>query len=129
MVRRLGWPCSSKESPMATRYYITLPDGTRARGADPDLSFKAVSADGFASELQAALRTDNLFQRWRARQDDPDEVDERLGATDPDATVTGAQDSLHIDLVVTTSLPGDTFKQRLRLLAGSGWELRDVTSA
>ena len=42
---------------MATRYYITLPDGTRARGADPDLSFKAVSADGFASELQAALRT------------------------------------------------------------------------
>jgi hypothetical protein len=114
---------------MPTRYYITLPDGTRARGANPELSFTAVSAEGFASELQAALRSDGLFQRWRARQDDPDEVDPTLAATDPAATVEGAQDSLHIDLVVTTSLPGETFKQRLRLLAGSGWELRDVTSA
>ena len=128
MAGHLGWPCSFKESPMATRYYITLPDGSRARGANPELSFTAVSAEGFASELQAALRTDRLFQRWRARQDEPDEVDPTLGATDPDATVLGAQDSLHIDLVVTTRLPGDVFKQRLRLLAGSGWELRDVTS-
>ena len=67
-----------------------------------------------------------LFQRWRGAQDDPDAVDPALGATDPAATVSGEQHDLHIDLVATTSLPGSVFKQRLRLLAGSGWELRDV---
>ena len=113
---------------MATRYYITLPDGARARGADPDLSFRSQGAEGFASELQAALRGDELFQRWRAQQDDPDNVDPALGATDPGATVEGQQDAMHIDLVVTTGIPGNILKQRLRLLAGSGWELRDVTS-
>lgn len=113
---------------MATRYYITLPDGALARGADPELSFKSQGADGFASELQAALRSDELFERWRAKQDDPDNIDAALGATDPGATVEGEQDAMHIDLVVTTSIPGNIFKQRLRLLAGSGWELRDVTS-
>ena len=40
----------------------------------------------------------------------------------------GEQHDLHIDLVATTSLPGGVFKQRLRLLAGSGWQLRDVTA-
>ena len=114
---------------MATRYYITLPDGDRARGAEPDLSFKSQGADGFASELQAALRSDELFQRWRAKQADPDNIDEAMAATDPGATVEGKQDAMHIDLVVTTSLSGNVFKQRLRLLAGSGWELRDVTAA
>ena len=114
---------------MATRYYITLPDGARARGADPDLSFKSQGAEGFANELQTALRGNELFARWRAKQDDPDNIDEALGATDPGATVEGKQDAMHIDLVVTTDLPGTIFKQRLRLLAGSGWELRDVTSA
>ena len=42
---------------------------------------------------------------------------------------TGAQDDLHVDLVVTTSIPGNVLKHRLRLLAGSAWELRDVTAA
>ena len=114
---------------MAIRYYITLPDGARARGTTPELSFTAQGADGFAEELQAALRSDALFERWRKLQPEPDEVDPSLSATDPSATVEGKQDDLHIDLVVTTSLPGTVFKQRLRLLAGSGWELRDVTSA
>ena len=114
---------------MATRYYISLPDGARARGATPGLSFSAQSAEGFAEELQAALRTEVLFERWRKLQPEPDEVDQAMAATDPGATVVGKQDDLHIDLVVTTSLPGAVFKQRLRLLAGSGWELRDVTAA
>lgn len=114
---------------MATRYYIRLPDGTRARGSDPTLSFTAQSGPGFAAELEAALRSDGLFKRWRATQDEPGAVDPALGVTDPDATVRGEQDDLHIDLIVTTTLPGSVFKQRLRLLAGSGWELRDVTSA
>ena len=48
---------------------------------------------------------------------------------DPAATVEGAQNNLHIDLVVTSSIPGAVLKQRLRLLAGSAWELRDVKAA
>lgn len=113
---------------MATRYYLSLPDGARARGSDPNLSFTAQGADAFAEQLQAALREGALFERWRAGQDDPDEVDPSLGATDPAAVVKGEQDDLHIDLVVTTSIPGNVLKHRLRLLAGSGWQLRDVTS-
>lgn len=114
---------------MATRYYISLPDAARARGSDATLSFTAQSGPGLAAELEAALRGDGLFQRWRATQADPDAVDPALGATDPAATVLGEQHDLRIDLIVTTTLPGAVFKQRLRLLAGSGWELRDVTSA
>ena len=114
---------------MATRYYISLPDPARARGNDPDLAFHSQGAEGFASELQDALRGDALFQRWRARQDDPDAVDPALGATDPGASVQGSQHDLHVELVVTTSIPGNLLKQRLRWLAGSHWELRDVTAA
>jgi len=110
---------------MPTRYYIALPDPAKAR-AGGDYAFSSQGAGGFASELQEALRGDALFQRWRAAQDDPDGVDPALGATDPGATVEGQQDDLHIDLVATTSLPGSVFKHRLRLLAGSAWELRDV---
>ena len=114
---------------MATRYYITLPDPAHARGNDPGLAFRAQGAEAFASELQDALRGDALFQRWRAQQDDPDGVDEALGATDPGATVTGKQEDLQVGLVVTTTLPSSVMRQRLGLLAGSGWQLRDVTSA
>ena len=114
---------------MATRYYISLPDPARARGSDAALAFRAQGADGFADELQAALRTGDLFERWRTRQDDPDGVDPALGATDADATVSGRQDDLHIALVVTTALPSAVLRQRLGLLAGTGWQLRDVTAA
>ncbi len=114
---------------MATRYYLSLPDADRARGSDAELSFTAVSAEGFAAQLQAALRDDGLFERWRAKQPDPDEVDPSLGATDPSASVQGEQRDLRMDLTVVTSLSGTVLKHRLRLLAGSGWELRDVTAA
>jgi hypothetical protein len=114
---------------MATRYYISLPDAKRARGSDPRLAFNAVSAEGFAEQLQAALRESALFERWRQTQEDPDDVDPTLGAVDPQATVQGAQTDLHVDLVVTSGIPGSVLKHRLRLLAGSAWELRDVTSA
>ena len=113
---------------MATRYYISLPDGALARGANPELSFTAQGADAFAAQLQAALRSDGLFERWRKLQPEPDEVNTALSATDPGATVEGKQDHLHIDLVVITSLPGTVFKHRLRLLAGNGWRLHDVTA-
>lgn len=114
---------------MATRYYLSLPDPERARGPDPRLSFTAHGAEEFAAQLQDALRTRSLFQRWASMQDDPDDVDEALAETDPDATVSGAQRDLRVDLVATTSLPGNLLKHRLRLLAGNGWEMRDVTSA
>ena len=114
---------------MATRYYISLPDPAKARGNDPAFAFTAQGGAGFAEQLQDALRSDGLFERWRAAQEDPDAVDPSLGATDPAATVSGRQDDLHVDLVATTTLPGSVLKHRLRLLAGSGWELRDVTAA
>lgn len=114
---------------MPTRYYISLPDAARARGSEPSLALRSQGGDGIAEELQAALTGDALFQRWRAMQPDPDDVDPGLGVTDPDARVTGAQDDMRIDLVVVTRLPGDVLKHRLRLLAGHGWELRDVTAA
>jgi hypothetical protein len=113
---------------MATRYYISLPDPARAR-ASGAFAFRSQGADGLAQELQEALRGDDLFQRWRAAQQDPDAVDAALGATDPGATVTGQQDDLHVDLIAVTSIAGSVFKQRLRLLAGSAWELRDVSAA
>lgn len=114
---------------MATRYYLSLPDPSRARGSDPALAFNAHGADEYAAQLQEALRTTALFERWRTRQEDPDGVDPSYGATDPDAQVDGQQDDLHVVLVVTSTIPGNVLKHRLRLLAGSGWELRDVTAA
>lgn len=114
---------------MATRYYLRLPDPERARGSIPALSFQSGSAGGFAEELQAALRTPVLFDRWKAMQEEPDKVDPSLGATDPAATVTGEQSDLDVLLVVTTSLPGSLFKQRMRWLAGSQWQLSDIKAA
>jgi hypothetical protein len=112
---------------MPTRYYITLPDP--ARGGDADLAFKSQGAEGLAAEFQDALRSDRLFQRWRLKQEDPDEVDAAFGANDPNATVQGKQQDLHIDLVVITSLSSSILRQRLGLLAGNGWQLRDVSAA
>ena len=111
---------------MATRYYLRLPEPKLARGSVPSLAFQSDSAGGFAEELQAALRTPSLFERWRAMQEDPDAVDPSLGATDPGATVTGEQSDLDVLLVVNTSIPGSVFKQRIRLLAGSQWQLQDI---
>lgn len=114
---------------MPTRYYISLPEPARARGADPAFAFTAQGGEAFAQQFQDALRSDGLFERWRNAQEDPDGVDPALGATDPVATVSGQQDDLHVDLIVVTSLPGSVLKHRLRLLAGNAWELRDVSAA
>jgi hypothetical protein len=114
---------------MPIRYYLSLPDPARARGDDPAFSFQSQGAEGLAAELQQALRTDALFARWRARQEDPDAVDPALGATDPAASVHGQQHDLHVDLVATTALPGSILRHRLRLLAGEGWSLKDVSAA
>jgi hypothetical protein len=112
---------------MTVRYHIRLPEPAQAHGSEPSLSFHAHSADVFAEQLQDALRTTALFERWRALQPEPDEVDPALGVTDPQARVNGEQHTLTIDLIVLTSIPGDILKQRLRLLAGSHWDLRNVS--
>ncbi len=113
---------------MGIRYHIRLPDPARARDSG-QYAFRSSGAEGIAAELEQALRGDALFERWRSAQEDPDAVDPALGATDPDAAVSGEQHDLHIDLTARTSLPGPVFKHRMRLLAGSAWEMRDVTAA
>ena len=80
-----------KENTMPAQYHISLPDPSKARGNDPDLSFHSQGAAGFAEELQDALRNGSLFERWKAKQPDPDAVEVQWGVTDPDATVTGEQ--------------------------------------
>ena len=114
---------------MPTRYHISLPDAATARGSDPALAFTAHGADELARELQQAIATTHLFDRWRATQADPDGVDPAWAATDPAATVQGSQRDLHVELILVTSLAGDIVRQRLRLLAGGGWQLRDVSAA
>lgn len=111
-----------------SRYYITLPDPSAARGSDPGLAFHSQGADGFASELQDALAGRSLFDRWKLQQEDPDAVDDSMAATDPSATVSGAQRDLQIDLEVNTTLPSQILRHRLRVLAGNHWQLRDVTA-
>jgi len=92
--------------------------------ADPDTPlFASYDPDFIATELQ---KIGVLFERWKAKQPDPDAVEPQWGVTDPDATVTGEQKDLRINLVATTRIDSDVFKQRLRLLAGHHWELRDV---
>ena len=109
-----------------TTYHIRLPDPSKARGADPTLSFRAHGADGFAEELQQALSDPTLFERWRAQQDEPDKIDPALGATDPQAQVDGEQSDLAVMLHVRTRIGSQVLRQRLRWLAGANWELRDV---
>lgn len=107
-------------------YLLNLPDPELARGDDPKLSFTAEGPDGLAAELQDALRSDALFQRWKAMQPDPDAVPDALGATDPAATVSGKQQHLEILLTARTSLSGEIVRHRMRLLAGKHWTLNDV---
>lgn len=109
-------------------YLLTLPEPAQARGKDPELSFQSESAEGFAAELQDALRGDGLFQRWKQAQDDPDGVPDALSAVDPEAIVTGQQQHLKIRLEARTELPAEVLRHRLRLLAGTHWTLNDVRS-
>ncbi|HEX5352895.1 MAG TPA: hypothetical protein VFW60_02340 [Rhodanobacteraceae bacterium] len=114
---------------MSQRYYLTIANLAKARGPDPDLSFQGSSPQGFAAALQEALRQPVLFQRWKARQPDPDEVDRSLAPVDPDATVAAKLDDLHTDVQVVTSLTHFVLRHRLFILIGPNWQLRDVAAA
>jgi len=111
------------------RYYLSVADLAHARGADNRFSYDGAGPHDFAAALQQALRTDDLFQRWRAAQPDPDAVDAGLGAADPAAEVTAGVADLRTDVELTTSLPMSVVRHRLYLLIGSSWQLRDMRSA
>jgi hypothetical protein len=110
------------------RYILQVRDLATARGKDPDLAFNGATAETFAAALQSALRTSALFERWRAKQPEPDEVDPSLGATDAGASVSArGDDSLtRTDIDVRTSLPHSILRQRMNWLVGDRWALSDV---
>jgi hypothetical protein len=97
-----------------SHYYLSIADLAKARGSDPQFSFAGAGPDDFAAALQQALREADLFNRWRAAQPDPDAVDDS---------------DLHIDVELLTALPMSVVRQRLNLLIGSAWQLRDMRSA
>jgi hypothetical protein len=110
-------------------YYLSIADLSKARGPDQSLAWDGNSPAAFATTLQQALRTDQLFARWRQAQADPDEVDQGLALTDPAAEVSAQIRDLHTEVDVVTDLPRSVLRQRLNLLIGSTWQLRDMHAA
>lgn len=110
-------------------YYLSIADLGRARGDDPRFAYDGAGPNDFATALQAALGTDELFQRWRAAQPDPDAVDGSLGDTDPSVEVSAKVADLHTEVDLITNLPMSVVRHRLYLLIGSAWQLRDLRSA
>jgi len=110
-------------------YYLSIADLAHARGADPRFAYDGAGPHDFAAALQQALRDDGLFDRWRAAQPDPDAVDASLAATDPAAQVSAQVADLHTDVDLVTDLPMSVVRQRLFLLIGAAWQLRDMRAA
>lgn len=110
------------------KFYIALPEPGLARGDIASLSFSVHSADGFAEQLRHALADPDYIRSWQAGLDEAqaEGVDARLLAVDRTAAVRGEQRDLGISLVVDTTLNGEAFKHRMRLLAGTHWRLTDV---
>src|SRR3546814_17056465 len=113
---------------MATRYYIAIPDPDKARAAG-EFAFSSQGADSMARELQDALHTPPLFERWRATPADPDEVAPALGAPDPAATVEDRQDDPYSDLTVVPSRYGAGLTQRRARFSRTASALRAVPPA
>ncbi|NID17453.1 hypothetical protein [Luteibacter yeojuensis] len=109
-----------------TTYYLSVKDLSRARGPDKELSFEGLDPVSLASAIADAMRGDGLFQRWRAKQPEPDEVDPSLGVVDEAAAAEGELSTNRTDVRLTTSLPMRIVKHRLNLLIGSSWQLRDT---
>jgi hypothetical protein len=112
----------------AQRYYLTIANLATARGPDADLSFQGSSPQAFAEALQEALRKPILFDRWKAKQPDPDTVDPSLAPDDPNATVTAELNDLHTDVEVVTTLSHSVLRHRLFILIGPHWQLHDVAA-
>jgi hypothetical protein len=112
-----------------SHYYLSIDDLRRAKGPVPALSYDGAGPDDLAAAVEAAMRTPVLFQRWRAMQDEPDDVDPSLAVVDPDAKVSARVDDLHIDVDLITDLPMSIVRHRLNLLIGPCWQLRDMRKA
>lgn len=112
-----------------SHYYFSVADLAKARGSDPRFSYSGAGPNDFAAALQQSLRESTLFDQWRAAQPDPDAVDASLAATDGQAEVSATVADLHTDVELRTDLPMSVVRQRLNLLIGSGWQLRDMRSA
>lgn len=112
-----------------SHYYLSIADLAKAHGSDPQFSYSGAGPGDFATALQQALRDADLFNRWRAAQPDPDAVDSSLAATDSQAEVTAQVSDLHVEVELLTTLPMSIVRQRLNLLIGSAWQLRDMRSA
>ncbi len=110
------------------KFFITLPEPERARGGNPAVSFSAQGLDGFIEQLQRALSDRRYVEDWLAGmdEDDTEHVDPALLAVDAKAKVTGKLHGLGFMLIADTELNGMAFKHRMRLLAGSHWQLVDV---
>jgi len=121
-------PLWSSALSQSQRYYLTIPNLGKARGPDPALSFQGSSPQSFATVLQEALRQPTFFQRWKARQPDPEEVDQSLAPVDPNATVTAEMHDLHTEVQVVTTLTHFVLRHRLFILIGPNWQLHDVAA-
>jgi hypothetical protein len=108
------------------RYQIDVPELATARGGEPALVCGGVSSEAFASELREALAGSALFRRWRALQSDPETIDPALAAIDPLVRVDVLERDESGHFAVTTSLPYDVLKQRLRMLIGSDWSVQRI---
>lgn len=111
-------------------YYLAVDDLARARGTIESLSYDGAGPNDFAAALGEALRGPQLFERWRALQDEPDEVDPALGVTDPAAEARATVDDMQrVDVDLVTSLPMSVVRHRLNLLIGNHLTLRDMRAA
>lgn len=110
-------------------YYLSIADLAHARGEDPRFAYDGAGPNDFAEALQKSLRGDELFDRWRAAQPDPEAVDASLAVSDADAEVHAKVADLHTDVDLVTDLPMSVVRHRLYLLIGSAWQLRDMRAA
>ncbi|MCP1376125.1 hypothetical protein [Dyella lutea] len=116
--------------PLRNHYYLSIDDLAHARGPIAELAYDGAGPNDFAAALREALQTPALFERWRAMQSEPDEVDPALGETDPAATVRAVLgDILRVDVDLVTSLPMSVVRHRMNLLIGANWTLRDMRAA
>ena len=112
----------------AMKFYITLPEPKLALGSESQFSFSANGVDEFAAQLQRAISDSTYIQSWFNHLDaeDAESVSPDLLEIDSSAKVTGEQHDLSFSFVINTQLNGTAFKHRMRMLAGSNWQLTDV---
>jgi len=112
-----------------SHYYLSVADLAHVRGPVASLSYDGAGPNDLAAAVQNAMRSTDLFERWRAMQDEPDDVDPSLGAVDPQAAASARVSDLRTDMDLITDLPMSIVRQRLNWLIGNSWQLRDMRKA